>query len=112
MSFEGYKQCICDNGHYFEIDVYEDDDVCLDCGGKIAWFNTVDDTNCNSYGEIPMELLEEKFRVKKVVVERGCFEMAGCVEPVLFRIPTREETDPLRHYRPEYGGTPLVPLPE
>ena len=23
MSFEGYYQCVCKNGHYFEIDVYE-----------------------------------------------------------------------------------------
>ena len=52
MSFEGYYQCVCKNGHYFEIDVYEDRDKCVDCFQDIIFKNTVDETNCESAGYI------------------------------------------------------------
>ena len=54
MSFEGYYQVLCVNGHLLEIDVY-DVDVdfpncdeeweCEYCNEKIAWWNIVDETN-------------------------------------------------------------------
>jgi len=58
MSYEGYEQLICENGHEFSIDAYEtmtySDDVCDDphkeikcpvCEGKVVWWNAVDLTN-------------------------------------------------------------------
>lgn len=53
MSFEGYYQILCVNGHLQEIDVYSMDfDIdnfkdweCEYCNGKIAWWNIVDETN-------------------------------------------------------------------
>ena len=59
MSYEGYHQVLCRNGHYVEIDCYEEPLFCeqprfdLDCkiwtcpicGEKAYWSNSVDVTN-------------------------------------------------------------------
>ena len=48
MSFEGYDQCICKNGHHFTKDVYCGyiaDFECPICKEKVAWWNIVDVTN-------------------------------------------------------------------
>lgn len=104
MSFEGYLQCICENGHYYEsvvISRMEAPESCDECQAGAAWMNIVDDTNCNTYGEIPMELLEKHF-LKSPGSEK---------EEPIFRIPTNEETDSLRHYRRYDGRDPLIPIP-
>lgn len=99
MSFEGWVQCICPNGHYFTNDAYIST-PCPDCGKRYAWCNVVDDTNCDSVGEIPMDVLSLHFSVG----------------PDLFRVPTQEETNPLQHYRPydgekdDQGLVKLIPI--
>lgn len=48
MSYEGFDQYWCKNGHYFERDVYSDDlkrSVCPVCGAQWAKVNSVDQTN-------------------------------------------------------------------
>lgn len=53
MSYEGYEQLLCANGHAWAIDAYadafEDDNYhprkCHDCGGMAVWGNSVDETN-------------------------------------------------------------------
>lgn len=54
MSFEGYFQILCENGHYFCPDVYSvanfafksyDEWECPICQAKMAWYNIVDLTN-------------------------------------------------------------------
>lgn len=46
MSYEGYIQRLCKNGHYREIDCYFDDDApCPECNAEIAWQHNVDTTN-------------------------------------------------------------------
>ena len=57
MSFEGYYQCICENGHYFEIDVNEERDKCVDCFSPIVFKNIVDETNSESLNcfNIPLD---------------------------------------------------------
>ena len=48
MSFEGYYQVLCENGHYSTKDCYQDDHnsfTCPICGQKMAWWNLVDVTN-------------------------------------------------------------------
>jgi hypothetical protein len=66
MSFEGYYQCVCKNGHYFEIDVYDDRDKCVDCFQDLIFKNTVDETNCETAGYIRIPInksgdVEKKF---------------------------------------------------
>lgn len=54
MSYEGYDQVLCKNGHYFTFDCYSAPDyfgqdgdpwVCTKCGEKAVWWNGVDETN-------------------------------------------------------------------
>lgn len=45
MSFEGYYQKMCKNGHAWETDVYVDDDACSECGLASVWSHMVDETN-------------------------------------------------------------------
>lgn len=50
MSFEGYYQILCDNGHHDTVDAYympEDNTAwsCRHCGAPEAWRNLVDVTN-------------------------------------------------------------------
>jgi len=60
MSYEGYSQCVCANGHYSEMDVYEDKEKC-ECGAVFAWTNSVDSTNGDEVGIIPMTVLDEMY---------------------------------------------------
>lgn len=49
MSFEGFYQMLCENGHSMHEDVYGFDEpenkLCSICGKKVAWWNLVDTTN-------------------------------------------------------------------
>jgi len=53
MSYEGYSQYWCKNGHYWEHDCMERDDVCNHCGEKAVFENSVDQTNgsCDENGK-------------------------------------------------------------
>lgn len=57
MSFEGYYQNICANGHYTVRDVYEDSDrLCSECGAGFVRENLVDNTNCcNFFDGLPCQ---------------------------------------------------------
>lgn len=101
MSYEGYEQCICKNGHYYERDCWAEDAVCGTCKEESAWYNPVDQTNGPSQGEIPYETLKEKFLVKTAVVQVCNLNHEHQIEPAIFRIPTRREVEPLRVYHKE-----------
>jgi hypothetical protein len=51
MSYEGYVQYLCKNGHYWTVDAYDDyestcpDCCCPDCRERPYWENCVDETN-------------------------------------------------------------------
>jgi len=44
MSYEGYVQAICANGHLNEYSRYCVP-TCVDCKAKLVWSNSVDQTN-------------------------------------------------------------------
>lgn len=101
MSYEGYEQLICENGHYWEEDalqMFEEYGVCRICQGKVAWSNSVDQTNGPSQGEILYEVLKEKFLLTPEVVEVCNLGHPHQKSPDIFRVPTRDETKPLRVY--------------
>lgn len=59
MSFEGYIQRLCKNGHLEEIDVYDfasKDENCDECGEDWVWQNTVDQTNGGDVGWVELEI--------------------------------------------------------
>lgn len=66
MSYEGYEQHICENGHRF--DIYNDESPkCYHCGAASVWYNSVDDTNCAQEGYIPSEFFRH-FEHGKIAV--------------------------------------------
>ena len=53
MSYEGYVEYLCKNGHYAAFDCYNDPDhgVCDYCHEPYEWRHSVDQTNGICYGE-------------------------------------------------------------
>ena len=94
MSYEGYVQMLCANGHY-QTDDGETEARCEVCEAKIGWFNGVDDTNCDSYGYIDMD----QFRIGEPVYETCNLGHKHLVQSAVFKIPTEEETSKARTYR-------------
>ncbi|MBI3632900.1 MAG: hypothetical protein HY226_01260 [Candidatus Vogelbacteria bacterium] len=79
MSYEGYVQVLCENGHYHTLDAYDmivSDSIdwqmyrgygsdearkpwaCF-CGKDMVWVNQVDETNCESVGYVELEVKTE-----------------------------------------------------
>jgi hypothetical protein len=58
MSFEGYYQRLCKNGHYSSTDCYSVSafDKCTTCFADFVWENLVDETNCETEGFVDLEL--------------------------------------------------------
>jgi len=51
MSFEGFNQFLCRNGHYDSCDIYEEEKSICKCGEPFVWTNLVDLTNGSYYEE-------------------------------------------------------------
>lgn len=107
MSYEGYVQCLCKNGHYWDDPgEYSETSECPICKSTAKWWNSVDETNCDSYGFIDMSV----FLIKKADEQVCNLGHTHYIDHDTYRIPTFEETKKARCYRPDYGETPLVPL--
>lgn len=108
MSWEGYSQNFCQNGHFFhgsaEYGVVPD---ACSCGASISLQNIVDDTNFENHGVIPPEVLQ--------TLLINAEETATCnmghvhvTKMAVFRIPSKEELPSLRYY---WNGKKHIPLP-
>lgn len=106
MSYEGYVQQLCTNGHYSQADAYADGFACVDCGAEIAWTNAVDETNCDSFGYIPPEEFK-KILVKEETVEVCNLGHAHITSPAVYRIPAKDE---LQRYHRDYRTNNLEKL--
>lgn len=113
MSWEGYYQVICKNGHYFHAPdpFYGETSPCKECGAEDGWTNMVDETNCDSYGIIPYNLLVEKYLISEQVVETCNLGHKHVTQPALFRVPG-DEAKQLQHYSPQNaaGEKELLPI--
>lgn len=58
MSYEGYIQYWCAEGHYWESDCYVADDNCPHCRKLSVFDNSVDETNGESWGYIHPRMKE------------------------------------------------------
>lgn len=102
MSYEGYVQYWCENGHYHTVDAYDDysdgyEFKCPECFGKQAFRNSVDLTN-GSYYEDPGGAFERiDGYIEPVVVEKA--PMCTCnscghthaTGPVVYVIPESKD---------------------
>lgn len=71
MSFEGYYQALCENGHYCGGDCYmfSHGEPCAECGAKIKWWNLVDQTNGiidDDPSTMEIELVVKEYKTIKV----------------------------------------------
>jgi hypothetical protein len=113
VSYEGYVQCLCENGHYYENhrDPEWDDlsvaAICPVCRAVPVWKNSVDESNHDSYGIIPIEQLNASFLAtpeETRVCDLGCLHV---VRYATYRIPSAAVTRWMRHHRNDRGY--LVP---
>ena len=100
MSYEGYSQFICKNGHYFTLDCsYADDNPeCPNCFSKPIWENGVDQTNgCESTDDNPSDLSHTHEKVGdcicgyvslELVEESRCDKCNSILEQT-FKIPKK-----------------------
>lgn len=95
MSYEGYCQSLCKNGHLSNSDPFQSEDVCPSCQEEIVWSNSVDETNCNGVGYIPMD----QFKIKDVVVETCNLGHTHITKEAVYRFPSAQETEEARTYR-------------
>jgi len=100
MSYEGFEQHVCKNGHRYDIPVmyYGDSDNCHVCGAESAWFNGVDDTNGESYGKVPDDVWIQQFILTEE--EWGTCNMGHrhMAKAATFRIPSVHEHATSRHW--------------
>ncbi len=79
MSYEGYIQYWCKNGHYWTYDCYGPTFAsCPTCAGAIAVENSVDETNRHTQG-----------RIEPILVEKGA-KCPTCAHPIgedTYKIP-------------------------
>lgn len=106
MSWEGYSQNFCKEGHYFVGSAgYDSEPTHCSCGSEVAYCHIVDDTNCDQVGFIPDEvratlLLEPE---ETAVCNLGHVHVT---KMAVYKIPTREEARALEHY---WDGKKFVP---
>ena len=94
MSFEGYYQVLCENGHYTAFDVFDEPEKqeCGICGASRAWENLVDQTN-GSYDDDSVTRIDGHVDLEMVndgVLDRcvTCGQPTA-VEPPKYRIPEK-----------------------
>lgn len=99
MSYDGYTQNFCVNGHFWEEPVfgYSSKQTCPECNQPKALSNSVDDTNGERFGEIPPDQLEE------LMLTKATYEVCNLghrhqTSPPVFRLPSQEELKSLRCY--------------
>lgn len=65
MSWEGFIQCWCRNGHHFSPDPYGyyDEYVCPKCGMKSVFTHTVNQTNCDGIYLEPIRLYGDIYEI-------------------------------------------------
>ena len=97
MSYEGRVQCICPNGHYYEVDAL-DSTSCRSCGARPEWKNHVDDTNGDAYGEILQEFIDKHLLVTPEKQERCNLGHYHTLTEALYRVPDDREMDRFRTY--------------
>lgn len=99
MSYEGYEQLVCENGHYWELDAHLSsgtlkENKCPHCKGDAAWSNAVDQTNSDG-SEFVVKLSE---RTPAVVETCEHCNSSKEIDPPTYHIPKKPHP-----VHPNYG---------
>ena len=100
MSYEGSLQKLCAKGHRFDSDAYSSEPTCYACQGVSVWANGVDETNCESWGEIPDHIWESELRLTEATSATYNLGHVHITEEATYRQPTEDELVRFRHWRP------------
>lgn len=102
MSYEGYEQVLCENGHYYTYDCYEfwkdKGWSCPTCGAKAVWSNMVDVTN-GSYDEDTKERIDGFVELQ--MQEEAWCKHCGSILERRYKIPTEEDMRKAKPWRYE-----------
>lgn len=103
MSYAGYYQNICSNGHKAEVSSeveygYSNTPKCKFCGEKIVFSNSVDQTNCEEWGIILEEDWNKVFLLTPDEYQVCNLNCSHLIKPATYRIPTKEELSKYRMY--------------
>jgi len=96
MSWEGYGQVLCKNGHQYTVGAYDgENDPCPDCGAAQDWVHWVDQTNgcycpLTDGSKCPAHPLELRIKTPEVVEE-----CSQCHH--------KKRTQPATYFKPEEG---------
>lgn len=90
MSFEGYYQVMCKNGHYDSFDLHcnEPEDWECHCKEKCAWWNIVNQTN-GSYEQINGKDLRIDGYVDVELISRESCPTCNTVLSEIYKIPEK-----------------------
>jgi hypothetical protein len=90
MSYEGYTQALCQQGHEVIIGQYEDVDACR-CGDALVWFHSVDQTNGCSCDDDSCPAHRKKLEVKEAAKFKNCNACghSELVAPTTYKMPAR-----------------------
>lgn len=92
MSYEGYTQILCKNGHLSSENAHVERSMkeCPVCKAGLVWWNAVDDTNCDAVGRVDMKKLLLLGEERSATVVNGRWLLT--IIPAVYRIPSEEET--------------------
>lgn len=92
MSYEGYSQFLCKNGHQWTRDCNAVDEVneCLDCSEPPVWENMVDLTNGSFDGD---ERIDGYVELELLEPPKTCDKCNSVLE-VRYKNPQKESTKP------------------
>lgn len=96
MSFEGYTQSLCANGHLSTYEVWDDWEKCAICHStQQVWSNIVDDTNSEEYGIVLMDqykIKEGKSEINTFVNENGDWVTVSFIVHPQYSAPPKDCT--------------------
>lgn len=110
MSWEGYSQNFCANGHFFQGSAGFDSEPthCPHCKAEVAYCHIVDDTNIDALGHLTDESLAALV-IEKEVTETCNLGHTHIVKHAVYKVPTREELRALEHF---WTGSKFLPMSE
>lgn len=106
MSYEGYYQQWCPNGHYDECDALQHDwdERCIDCGEPYVLEHSVDLTNDGGPSGKGWGYIQPEVDIPAVTETCEHCNHTRTVKPEIYKIPTQEQ----REEATEFGSSPRM----